>query len=174
MFSGKTKPEVAEELAEYFNKISKEFNGLDESQIPETHSSPLPSLDRAQVENLLKVFRIPKSMVPGDIFPQLVNSSAHLLAVPLADIYNTISRTGVRPKSWKTEYVTPIPKGRFPTSMNDLRNISCTKLFSKVYESFILPHLTGQASLRKNQYGGVRGLGTEHFLVNFWQKVLED
>ena len=112
-------------------------------------------------------------MVVGDIFPTLVTRGARLLAAPLTDIFNTMSSTQRWPTDWKREYVTPIPKTAHPETSNDLRNISCTKLFSKIYESFVLNWLTGQATLRSNQYGGVRGLGTEHFLLNLWQNVLE-
>ena len=57
--------------------------------------------------------------------------------------------------------------------MNDLRNISCTALFSKVFESFVLSWLTKQVGMRENQMGGRRGAGTEPYLVHLWQLVLE-
>ena len=40
-------------------------------------------------------------------------------------------------------------------SYPDLRNISCTMLTSKVYESFLLNWLNEQTGIRRNQYGGV-------------------
>ena len=166
--------EVAERLAEHFNKISKEFDGLRPDQIPAARSLSLPVLTRDQVERKLVSFKKPKSMVPGDIFPALVNRTARWLSVPLTDIYNCMTVSTSWPAEWKTEYVTPIPKTTLPQSPNDLRNISCTKLFSKVYESFVLTWLGEQASLRANQYGGVKGMGTEHFLINLWQGVLEN
>ena len=57
--------------------------------------------------------------------------------------------------------------------VNDLRNISCTALFSKVFESFVLDRLTEQVGMRENQMGGMRGAGAEHYLVQLWQSVLE-
>lgn len=83
-------------------------------------------------------FKKPKSMVLGDIFPQLVSRAAPWLATPLTNIYNMISSDHTWPSDWKREFVTPIPKTAHPEGPNDLRNISCTKLFSKVYESFVL------------------------------------
>ena len=77
--------------------------------------------------------------------------------------------------AWKTECVTPIPKTDVPTSAEDLRNISCTQLLSKVYGSFVLEWLGTQISLRTNQYGGTKGCGPEpSYLVELWQKILED
>ena len=174
LFPDKDEKEVAENIATHFNSVSKEFKGLTPEQVPTSFSSPLPQVSAEQVKKLLLDFRKPKSKVPGDLFPDLVNRSAQWISTPLASIYNCISTSGTWPTEWKTEYVTPIPKKTMPETCNDLRNISCTKLFSKVYESFLLPLLTAQAPLRKNQYGGVKGLGTEHFLVGLWQGVLED
>ena len=173
LYPGLRDPEVAEELASHFNSISNEFEGLS-SPIPTTYSSPLPLLTSQQVQKRLQDFRKPKSMVRGDIFPALVNRSSQYLAIPLVDIYNNITLTGEWPESWKTEYVTPIPKKNLPEEANNLWNISCTQLLSKVYESFVLAWLSEQTSLRSNQYGGVKGSGTEHFLVELWQKVLEN
>ena len=165
--------EVAEKLADHFNAVSKEFDGIEPDQIPDSFSAPVHLLGVQEVADRLVAFRKPKSMVSGDIFPQLVSRAAPWLAIPLTDIYNKISSGQSWPSDWKKEYVTPIPKKAHPEGPNDLRNISCTKLFSKIYESFVLSWLTGQASLRPNQYGGVKGLGTEHFLLNLWQNVLE-
>ena len=116
----------------------------------------------------------PKSTVKGDIFPVLVNRAAGALAFPLTNIYNLISEGGSWPKLWKVESVTPIPKKTVPEAPNDLRNVSCTQLFSKAYESFVLDWLSTEITLRTNQYGGVKGSGSEHFLVQLWQQVLEN
>ena len=174
LYPGKTDNDVASKLAEHFNAISSEFKGLEPGDLPDAPSSPLPLLTIDEVKDRLRDFKKPKSMVQGDIFPDLVNRSASWLALPLTDIYNTITVSGEWPNVWKTEYVTPIPKNNLPQSPNDLRNISCTKFFSKAYETFVLRWLTGQVTLRSNQYGGMKGCGTEHFLVHLWQQVLEN
>ena len=113
-------------------------------------------------------------MVPGDIFPSLVTELSDFLAIPLTDIYNEITRSRIWPSCWKKEFVTVIPKIPTPESLADLRNISCTMLSSKVYESYVLDWMKSEVKLRSNQYGGVKGLGTEHVLVQMWQRILED
>ena len=122
----------------------------------------------------LREARKAKFVVRGDIFPSLINRVAHVIAPPLSDIYNTISRSLEWPNYWKTEFVTAIPKKPHPQNTNDLRNISCTPFLSKTYESFVLDWHGKQTSLRTNQYGGVKGCRTEHFLVEMWQTVLEN
>ena len=65
---------------------------------------------------------------------------------------------------WKVEHVTVIPKCSIPQSINDLRNISCTLLASKVMESYLLEWLSSEVKLGHRQYGGVKGCGAPHLL----------
>ena len=96
-------------------------------------------------------------MVKTDIFPALVTKFHDLFAIPLTNIYNAITATGRWPISWKHEFVTPIPKKSVPESMEDLRNISCTALISKIYESYVLEWLELEVSLKPpNQFGGLK------------------
>ena len=171
--AGLNDQEIAEKLADHFNGISLEFDGLDPDSVPTTYSSPVQILSCSEVAKRLRSFKKPKSMVKHDIFPSLVNEASEFLAKPLTYIYNGISSTGSWPLLWKQEFVTPIPKKSLPTSLNDLRNISCTALFSKVYESFVLGWIGEQVGMRANQMGGMKGAGTEHYLVELYQLVLE-
>ena len=173
LYPEKSDPEIADTLATYFNAISNEFEGITPDRVPQAEHGYLPFLSVTDVVPRLRKFRKPKSMVKGDIFPRLVNQVAPALAVPLTHIFNSITISHEWPALWKIEYVTPIPKKSVPQSENDLRNISCTQLFSKMYESFVLEWLTDQVKQRNNQYGGVKGRGTEHFLVLLWQRVLD-
>ena len=97
--------------------------------------------------------------MPGDIFPQLVTNYAMDLAQPLQWIYHGLVDTYHWLMVWRNEYVTIIPKSTNPKDLGGCRNISCTNLFSKILESFILEWLCSQVSpnMRRNQYGGRRG-----------------
>ena len=68
---------------------------------------------------------------------------------------------------------TPIPKKNLPADLNNLRNISCTALFSNVYKSFVLGWLGDKVGMRSNQMGGMKGAGTKHYLVELYQLILE-
>ena len=130
--------QTAEALAEHFSSIGGPQAPLKPEDVPTSYDKPRPVLDPYTVMQKLKAMKKPKSTVKGDIFPALVNRAAGALAFPLANIYNGISQGGDWPKIWKVESVTPIPKKSIPESVNDIRNISCTQLFSKTYESFVL------------------------------------
>ena len=47
-------------------------------------------------------------------------------------------------------------------------------LSSKIYESYVLDWTKTEVSLRSNQYGGVKGVSTDHVLVQMWQGILQD
>ena len=129
---------IAEDLAEYFIKVSREFKPLEENQIPLTWNKTLPTLEKFEVAARVRKFRKPKSMVPGDVFPRLVTDLSDFFAIPLTDIYNEITSSRRWPVLWKKEFVTVIPKTSSPQALTDLRNISCTLLSSKIYESYVL------------------------------------
>ena len=173
LFPGMTERQVADKLAVHFNWISSEFKPLEAWEIPVTFSKPLPLLQAFQVSGRIKKFRKPKSMVRGDLFPELMTKYSDFLAIPLTDIFNTIVATKVWPAIWKEEYVTVIPKRTLPTEI-DLRNISCTKLSSKIFESYVLEWMLGQVNFKWNQFGGVKGCGVNHLLIHLWQKIGED
>ena len=160
-FKDKTDAQVAEELAVFFDWISKEFELLEPHQIPVTKlSSSVSVLCLHKVAARLKIFRKPKLMVPRDVFQRLVTILLDFFAIPLTDIYNEITRTKVWPRKWKKEFVTIIPKKPSPQSMSDLRNISCTILASKVYETYVLDWLKSEGSI----------LGVFLFNAMIWKK----
>ena len=43
---------------------------------------------------------------------------------------------------------------------------------SKVYEFFVLGWLSKQVQVKKNQFGGVKGCGVSHLLIELWQSIL--
>ena len=171
---GASEESIANEAAEYFNTISREFRPLDPWQIPKTYERHIQRLTPGDVATRLRKQKKPNSMVRGDLFPRLINPCADLLAVPLSNIYNEILDTSVWPISWKKEYVTIIPKKKLPTDFPDLRNISCTNFASKVFESYVLECALEEITLSNNQYGGVKKCSTAHMLIEIWQNICEN
>ena len=174
LFPESTDEQIAEKLADHFCRVGGDHTALKPEDIPTSYSSNRPDLEPLAVMNKIKAMKKPKSTVKGDIFPCLVNRAAGPLSFPLTNIFNAVSRGDNWPTSWKVESVTPIPKRTLPESMNDLRNISCTQFFSKTFESFVLEWLASEVTIRTNQYGGVKGVGAEHFPLQLWQQVLEN
>ena len=89
----------------------------------------------------------------------------------IRDSFNSIIQTLEWPNQWKVETVTVIPKCTNPESLSECRNISCTNFLSKVMESVVLESLRLEIKMDPIQYGGVRGSGVEHLLVEIWERV---
>ena len=60
------------------------------------------------------------------------------------------------PKAWKFEWVTPVPKVSNPKVLKDLRKISCTSDYSKIYEDFLKEFILEDISenVDVGQFGG--------------------
>ena len=171
---GKTDGETAAEVAEFFNRISAEFTPLEPADIPATYHRELRMLSPAEVAEMVRKSRKTASGVPGDVFPKLLDRCAESLSVPLASIFNEILTHYVWPVDWKREFVTVIPKKSDPTSFADLRNISCTKAFSKIFEQHVLSCLKEEVGLKSNQYGGEKGCSTTHMIIELMQQICEN
>ena len=76
------------------------------------------------------------------------------------------------PQLWASETVTIIPKNSNPSGYSELRNISCTPLFSKCLEGFVLEDIKKRVKLSTSQYGGTKGVGVDHFLIDTWNEIL--
>ena len=172
LFPDKNDKEIAETLAGYFNKISNEFEPL-AACTPDSYEKKSPP-EMFQIAARLKSFKKPTSRVRGDIPASLVNQVADILAIPLHYIYGEVYSKLQWPSLWKAETVSVIPKNAAPSEMSQLRNLSCTPLFSKVLESFILEDLKSMTKLSADQYGGIKGVGANHFLIGTWQDILEN
>ena len=76
---------------------------------------------------------------------------------------------------WQQEWVTPVPKVTDPKEIKDLRKISCTSDFSKLFEGFLKDWIIEDiySKLDIAQYGGRKGIGTEHMIVNLLDRILK-
>ena len=81
---------------------------------------------------------------------------------------------GDYPQQWKIEYVTPIPKVTPPQSEDDLRNISLTNFFSKLFETFVAMWLLSyiRKFIDPGQCGGLPGNSISHYLVELVHFIL--
>ena len=97
------------------------------------------------------------------------------LATPSAHIINACLEQQVFPDIWKEELVSPVPKILYPKTFKNLRKISSTSDFSKLYEGFlkdwIMSDISGNIDI--GQYGGQRGVGTEHLVVALVDRILQ-
>ena len=62
-----------------------------------------------------------------------------------------------------------------PKEIKDLRKIACTSDFSKVFEGFLKDWILEDIGekLDIGQYGGKKGIGTEHMIVCLLDRILK-
>ena len=163
----------AEALADYFSSISQEFQPLDVNKLPPNlkdelergrNDENIPILEEYEVYQKIVQSKIPHSTAPGDLKRTLVKECSVELVPPVTMIYNRITESKEFPCSWVKEQQSPIPKVFPPSSMDEIRNISGTPLFSKRYESFVSDWLLPIVDpfLDPGQRGGLKTSSISH------------
>ena len=72
------------------------------------------------------------------------------------------------PRDWKLEWVTPAPKVTHQKVIRELRKISSTSDYSKVW---VMEDVSVNIGI--GQYGGQPGMGTEHMIVCLLNRILQ-
>ena len=166
--------ELSERLADHYASISQNFVPIMMASLPKTYDRPVEELNEVNVAERLKAMKKPKSYVSIDLPPSIVNEVASTLAPVLTNIINKIRNGEGWPSLWSNEEVSTIPKVREPESFDQCRGISCTSIFSKLAETYMLDMLQEEIEVGPTQYGGIKGVGTDHLLAEMVTNVLED
>ena len=105
---------------------------------------------------------------------KLIDRFADELTLPLCHIINSCLQAGQSPRLWKVEMVTPVPKVHPPEKLDHLRKISGLMNFSKITDSLLTEYLVADIAptCDKAQYGNVKGLSVQHYLVKILHQVL--
>ena len=164
---------LMENAAEFFSSVSNNCTPVTATDIPLTYDRPIYDITAEMVIKRVKETKKPNSMVPGDVPPSLITRVIESLSIPLVSIYNDVPKYMLWPSKWRMEYQTIIPKKPNPTNLNEVRNLSCTNFFSKILESFVDDLIRSEVNFSELQYGGLKGTGTDNFLCEVWNNVLE-
>ena len=165
----------AEIIARSFASISNEYQPVDCSSLPcyRPVEEP-PKVDEFMVYEKIKQLKNTKSTFNIDLPNKVRQEFAVELALPLTDIITSCLEEGLYPQLWKYEYVSPVPKVSHPKSVKDLRKISSTSDYSKVFESILKDWIMDDIApnIDISQFGGQKGMGTEHMLVCMVNRIL--
>ena len=172
LFPGSADSEVGKYVLDYFAGVGGDVAPSPLPVIPRPRDAGLGDFDEARALELYQKHKKTTSTVPGDPMPHLVQKFLSHFAVPVAAIFNEVNRTSTWPSTWKKEYLTIIPKTPRPGSLSECRNISCTSYLSKVLEGVILEKLCRELSPDPDQFGGLKGCGAEHMMVELWDRIL--
>ena len=158
----------AGKILEYFGSIGDSLPPITEHPEPTTFRTISPG----EVMKRIREGKNVKSAVKGDMLPFLVKPCADIIAKPVSIIFNAVLKTARWPKRWKREVITVIPKNKKPSSLAECRNLSCTPRFSKILEGIVLEQLLGEIPRDVCQYGGIKNSGTDHLLIDTWERIL--
>ena len=114
------------------------------------------------------------STVLGDIPLKVIKYCAEELSFPLSDIYLHALTHGEYPDLYKLEIVTPAPKVYPPQTPKDLRKISGTSNFSRIFEKIVAEVMIEDMKPTRDpsQYGNSKGVSTQHYLVKMVDRIL--
>ena len=92
----------------------------------------------------------------------------------MTHIINSCLAESLYPDLWKREWVSPIPKVKEPQVLKDVRKVASTSDFNKVLEAFTKTYITQGIGhkLDPKQFGGKKGLVTEHMVISLMDRVL--
>ena len=112
--------------------------------------------------------------INGDIPIKLIKIFGHELSHPLSHIYKRCRDFGEYPDIWKLEIVTPAPKKYPPQTPQELRKISGTPNFSKIFEKILAEVLVEDMAPTSDpsQYGNEKGISTQHYLIKMINRIL--
>ena len=166
----------AEKIADSFAKVSNEYQPIkseDIDVIQATNCKPLPWITLEKIRQKIKKMKSKTSTVIGDIPWKIVKDFAFYLSYPLEDIFNRSARHGEYANIWKLEIVTPAPKVYPPASEEQLRKISCTKNFSKIFESILADYVIAdmKPTSDPSQFGNEKGISVQHCLVKMLDTI---
>ena len=173
---GLSKEESVERIAQHFASVSNLYSPLNINDLPAyLPAEKCPQVDEHAVYQKIKKLKNTRSTFSIDIPNKLRKEFAPELAAPLEDIINNCLLKQYYPKLWKKEVVTPAPKVTHPKVVKELRKISSTSDFSKVFEGFIKDWVLEDISknLDIGQFGGQPGTGTEHMMLCLVDRILK-
>ena len=126
------------------------------------------------VHQKIKKMKGNSATVMGDIPIKVIKAFGYELSFPLSNIYKRSVRSGEYPNIWKMEVVTPGPKVYPPQTPKDLRKISGTLNFSKIFEKFLAELMISDMKPKSDpsQFGNEKGVGTQHYLIKMIDRIL--
>ena len=168
--------ESAQKIAEHFASVSNEYMPIDNLQLPAyLPALPVPQVEEYDVYVRINKLKKSKSTLPIDIPERLRRQCSPHLASPLTTIINNCLTKSEYPALWKHEWVTPAPKITDAKLITDLRKISSTSDYSKIFEGFLKDWIMEDVcdNIDIGQYGGQPGIGTEHMIVCLIDRILQ-
>lgn len=115
----------------------------------------IDSICEDDVEAGLKKLKPDSSIGPDSLPPYILKACKHYFLSPILHIFNLSIHTGKYPTQWKISRVTPIPKVKNDTSVENYRPIAVLSSVAKLFETVIHRKIVYQITpyLSESQHG---------------------
>ena len=156
--TSETAQEKADTLLRFFQQVHRGDEGQRPLQLPtpviRTPMEPVRITEEV-VGQHLKDMKLHKAAGPDDIFPEMVKPLRHILAGPLATLFDMSLQSATLPGDWKVAKVIPIHKGGSRENATNYRPVSLTSiiLMEKIIRDKLVEHLVGNKLLSAAQHG---------------------
>ena len=94
---------LANDLAAFFCRITDEFEAVLPGQYPTSYENPFQLLLPHEVAQRIRSEKKAKSVVLGDVLPQLASKFSDFTAIPATRIMNFAFQKKIWPTPWKLE-----------------------------------------------------------------------
>ncbi len=133
---------LASKMNDFFVSVSEHLPRLDRNNEAFDVDGQLPDeyiIDLTTTLQALRKVKTNKATGPDNVPAWILNNHANILAGHLTAIFNSSSREGIIPETWKSANVIHVPKVNPPNTIEkDVRPISLTPIASKRLESIIM------------------------------------
>ena len=177
----------SKDIANTFNTFFAEIASNLDSKLPKAQTDPLqylqgnfpnsmtvPEITLLDVAKIIKTLKS-KKCGTEDFAPFIIKENSHLLAQPLAFLFNQSISSGKFPDTLKAARIIPLHKKGPKTDINNYRPISLLNIFSKIFEKIMKTHLVSflerNSVLSKTQFGFQAGKSTLDALIKFSTEV---
>ena len=177
---GLSELESAEEIADFFSKISQEYDPLCLENLPQRVKTKLaddecdhPSFHEHDI--YLELLGTKKTFsVPGDIPTDILDEFLPEFCTPITAIINKSFANHQWPSNFKKEFGVPINKIPVPETEDDLRSIGLTPYLSKRMEKLLIKWIWKYLSphIGLDQLGGLPGCSIVHYIIRMVDFIL--
>ncbi|CAM5107999.1 unnamed protein product [Eretmochelys imbricata] len=134
-----------------------------------------PSVEKEMVQDYLEKLDEHKSMGPDALHPRMLKELAHVIAEPLAIIFENSWQSGEVPVNWKKANVVLIFKKGKEEDPGNYRPVSLTsvpgKIMEQVLKESIWKHLEERKGIRNSQHGFTKGKSCLTTLIPFYDEI---
>lgn len=167
--------EMLNKINEHFSAISNRYAPIKDTCIENLNIGDCLHVNEFNVLRSFEKLNVRKSNVPGALPAQFLKFAAiHIVPFYTHVINFSFSQMKV-PTEWKKGYITPVPKDINNVSIDSLRPITQTNIYSKIMEEFMFNKIYNQviSKLNGSQYGAIKNSSTAYYLISLYEFVLK-